>query len=170
MSADKLLWSKNAGAVLYVSGLQTPLQSPAATNGLNAIGIFGDAIGTSLDASGISLNETPAGRQASVGTMPGANSLGLVASPVPRADLAAGISAPDRRYDAVDACMAQNSFAHIKAEKAEIPMLPDSEKTDVTLRAEALAAIVLMINRGRILDAKSERSSADDNRWRVRYS
>jgi hypothetical protein len=159
MSANMLLWSKNAGEVSYASSLQ----SPAETNGLNAIGIFGDAIGNSL-------NETPAGRQASVGTMPWANSLGLVASPVPQADLAAGISAPDRRYDAVDACMAQHSFADTNAEKAGIPVLPDSEKTDVTLRAEALAAIVLMFSRGRLADAKSERSSADDNRWRVRYS
>jgi hypothetical protein len=159
MSADIPLWLKNAGEVAYAYSLQ----SSAETNGLNATGIFGDASGTSL-------NEMPAGRQASVGAMSGDISLGLVASPVPLADLAVGISTPDRRFDAVDACLAQNSFADANAEKAGIPALPDSEKTDVTLRAEALAAVVLMFARGRLKDAKSERSSTDDNRWRMRYS
>jgi hypothetical protein len=158
ISADMLLWSKNAGAVSYVSSPQ----SPADKYGLNAIGTFGDATGTSL-------NETPAGRQTSVGAMSGTISLGLVASPVPQADLAAGISVPNRRYEAVDAYMAQNSLGDIKADKAGIPALPDSEKTDVTLRAEALAAIVLMFGRGRLADAKSQRNTADDNRWRVLF-
>ncbi len=158
ISADMPLWSKDAGEVLHVSNLQ----SAAEMDGLNATSIFGDASETSL-------NETPAGRQAWVGTMPGADSLGLVASTVHQADLAAGISVPDRRFDAVDAYMAQKSFGDIKAEKAGIPVLPDSEKTDVTVRAEALAAFVLMFNRGRLVDAKSERSPVDDHRRRVQY-
>ncbi|MGA2796905.1 MAG: hypothetical protein ABSE63_04955 [Thermoguttaceae bacterium] len=161
ISADMLFWSNNAGEILYASSLQ----SSADANGLNAIGIFGGV----SDATGTSLNETPAGRQASAGTMPVAVSLGLISSPVPQADLAAGISVPNRRYEAVDAYMAQNSLQHIKAEKAGIPVLPDSEKTDVTLRAEALAAVVLMFSSGRLVDAKSKRSSADDNRRRAQY-
>jgi hypothetical protein len=159
MSTDMPLWSKNAGAVSHASSLK----SPADANGLDAIGTFGDA-------SEISLNETPAGRQASGTIMPEANSLGLVASPVPQADLAASISTPDRRYEAVDAFMAQNPFADAKAEKAGIPVLPDAEKTDFTLRAEALAAVILMFARSRLKYAKNERASADDNRWRVQYS
>jgi subtilase family serine protease len=155
-SANLMLWSKNTGEMSYASSLQ----SSADANGLNAIGIFGDA-------SEISLNETPAGRQALGAIMPEANSLGLVASPVPQADLAAGISTPDRRYDAVDAFMAQNSLVDVETEKAGMTVLPESEKTDVTLRAEALAAVVLMLGRSRLGNAKSQRSPADDNRWRV---
>ncbi len=159
MLANLPLGSLNiAGGGFYASNPQSTDQS----SDLMAIVDFGDS-------TGLSLSETPAGRQASVGTMSGADSPGLVASSVPQADLAAGISAPNRRYDAVDACMAQNSFADIKAEKAGIPVLPDSEKTDVTLRVEALAAIVLMFDRGRLENAKHEKSAADDNRWRVRY-
>ena len=108
----------------------------------------------------------PSGRQASVGAMTGTNSLGLVANPLPLADLAVGISAPDRRYEAVDAFMAQNSLADIKAEKAGISMLPDSEKTDVTLRAEALAAIALAFVRAPL----KKRTEPDDaQRWRSRH-
>jgi hypothetical protein len=70
-------------------------------------------------------------------------------------------------YQTVDACLAQNSLAHIQAKEINIPMLPGPEKTDVSLRAEALMAIALAYGGNRI--AKNKTAADDDNRRRVRY-
>jgi hypothetical protein len=70
-------------------------------------------------------------------------------------------------YQSVDACLAQNSFAHFQAKQTEIPMLPGPEKTDVSLRAEALAAIAFVYGGNRI--AKNKSAADDDNRKRMRY-
>jgi hypothetical protein len=151
MSAGMPLRSKNFGDALYAS----ILQSPTGANAFNVTGILGDAKETAS-------NETSATSKSSIATMPVADLSELVASPAAQAGLAAGISVSDRRFEAVDALMSQNSIANFKTEKAVIQALPDSEKTDIALRLEALAAIVLMINRIRLADAKSEKSTADD--------
>jgi hypothetical protein len=70
-------------------------------------------------------------------------------------------------YQTVDACLSQNSLAHVQAKESEIPMLPGPEKTDVSLRAEALAAIALAYGGNRI--AKNKTNEDDDDRRRVRY-
>ena len=44
--------------------------------------------------------------------------------------------------------MSQDSFGHVRqTAKTDVPALPASEKTDITLRAEALAAVALTLAR-----------------------
>lgn len=86
---------------------------------------------------------------APISTTPNAYSLGLIANPLLRIDLAAAITLPNQRYQLVDTCLAQNSFKQNPADQVDIPMLPDAEKTNLTLRMEALVACVLAYTRGR---------------------
>jgi|GEM_PF-1078092 len=97
-----------------------------------------------------------------------ANSLAPAARLETPADSAVlAVALKQLHYQTVDACLAQNSFAHVQAKETEIPMLPGPEKTDVSLRAEALAAIALAYGGNRI--AKNKTNEDDDDRRRVRY-
>ncbi len=97
-----------------------------------------------------------------------ANSLAPAARlETPTDSAALAVALWELHYQTVDACLAQNSFVHFPAKEAEIPMLPGPEKTDVSLRAEALAAIVFAYGHNRI--AKDKTDADNDKRRRVRY-
>ena len=85
----------------------------------------------------------------------------------PADSAALAVALKQLHHQTVDACLSQNSLAHLQAKEAEIPMLPGPEKTDVSLRAEALMAIALAYGGNQI--AKNKTNEDDDNRRRVRY-
>ncbi len=114
------------------------------------------------------VGETGSARASKADPVPEARSLVLTAlAQLPKADLAATVAPLARQYEAIDALMAQNPSEHARhTEKTGVPLLPDAEKTDITLRAEALAAIALSFARAPL----KKRTNPDDaQRWRSRH-
>jgi len=106
---------------------------------------------------------------ASVGLPFGADTLGPIARSEPPLDSAAlAVSMRELRYQAVDACLANDSFEQnrLESEEVGIPMLPETEKSDFTLRAEALMVVALTYNRARF--AEDDLAAADDKCRRMR--
>ena len=102
-----------------------------------------------------------AGRPSAVNVSLGADSAMQAARVDARSDSAAFSS--DSHRQAIDACLAEISLDSSHAKADDAPMLPGPEKSDVTLRAEALAAVALTLAR---VQLKNKTEPDEARRWR----
>jgi hypothetical protein len=153
-----------------ILGRQHNLETILPYSNALSLNLFDDSMPTGVNGSensglsSVSQSEHPSAIRVSFD----ANSLAPAARLETPADSAVlAVALKQLHYQSVDACLAQNSFENFQSKEADIPMLPGPEKTDVSLRAEALAAIAFAYGHSRI--AKDKTDADDDNRKRVRY-